>query len=127
MVTAMNPLLRWVYFGFGSLMVAIGAVGVVLPGLPTTPFLIVAVWCFARSSQRFERYLLDHKTFGPSLRAWKEKGAIPLRAKILSVSMMSISFPLFLLTMHPSFVFALLVAGFMLAGAAYVLSRPTAA
>ena len=123
----MNPLLRWAYLSFGWLMVAIGAVGVVLPGLPTTPFLIVAVWCFARSSERFERYLLDHKSFGPSLRAWREKGAIPKRAKILSVCMMSISFPLFLLTAHPSLTFAAIVAGFMLAGAAYVLSRPTAA
>ncbi|MBB4104199.1 hypothetical protein GGQ66_002772 [Rhizobium borbori] len=123
----MNPLLRWTYLTFGWLMVAIGAVGVVLPGLPTTPFLIVAAWCFARSSERFERYLLDHAHFGPVLRAWREKGAIPKRAKILSVSMMSVSFPLFLLTAHPSFILAALVAGFMLAGAAYVLSRPTAA
>ena len=122
----MNPLLRWTYLTFGWLMVAIGAVGVVLPGLPTTPFLIVAAWCFARSSERFERYLLDHTHFGPALRAWREKGAIPKRAKILSVSMMSVSFPLFLLTAHPSLVLATLVAGFMLAGAAYVLSRPTA-
>lgn len=123
----MNPLLRWTYLGFGWLMVAIGAVGVVLPGLPTTPFLIVAVWCFARSSERFERYLLEHRTFGPTLVAWREKGAIPRRAKILSVATMSVSFPLFLATAHPSFLFAAVVAGLMLAGAAYVLSRPTAA
>ncbi|MCX8999584.1 YbaN family protein [Rhizobiaceae bacterium BDR2-2] len=123
----MNPLLRLAYLGFGWLMVAIGAVGVVLPGLPTTPFLIVAVWCFARSSERFERYLIEHPTYGPTLRAWREKGAIPRRAKILSVAMMSVSFPIFLLTAHPSLLFAAIVAAFMLAGAAYVLSRPTAA
>lgn len=122
----MNPVLRVLYFCFGSLMVAIGAVGVVLPGLPTTPFLIVAVWCFARSSQRFERYLLEHKVFGPPLMAWREKGAIPRRAKILSVTMMTASFPLFLLTVHPSLLAAGGMGAIMLAGAAYVLSRPTA-
>ena len=123
----MNPLLKMAYLGVGGLMVAIGAVGVVLPGLPTTPFLIVAVWCFARSSERFERYLLEHKVFGASLRAWRENGAIPRRAKILSVSTMAVSFSLFLFTAHPSLLFAGAVAAFMLAGAAYVLSRPTAA
>lgn len=123
----MNPLLRMVYLGFGWLMVAMGAIGVVLPGLPTTPFLIVAVWCFSRSSERFERYLLEHRTFGPVLTAWREKGAIPKRAKILSVVMMSASFPLFLLTAHPSPLLAIVVAAFMLSGAIYVLSRPTAA
>ena len=122
----MNPIVRMVYLGFGWLMVAMGAIGVVLPGLPTTPFLIVAVWCFSRSSERFERYLLEHRTFGPVLTAWREKGAIPKRAKILSVVMMSLSFPLFLATAHPSVLLAAIVAAFMLAGAAYVLSRPTA-
>ena len=122
----MGSLLRMAYIGFGGMMVAIGAIGVVLPGLPTTPFLIVAVWCFARSSPRFEQYLLDHPTFGGPLRVWREKGAIPRRAKILSVSMMSVSFPIYVLTASPSLMAAGGVAAFMIAGAAYVLTRPTA-
>lgn len=122
----MDSLLRMAYLGFGGLMVAIGAVGIVLPGLPTTPFLIVAVWCFARSSPRFEQYLLNHPTFGGPLRTWREKGAIPRRAKILSVTMMSISFPIYILTASPSLLAAVGVATVMVAGAAYVLTRPTA-
>ena len=122
----MSSLLRMIYFGVGCLMVAIGAVGVVLPGLPTTPFLIIAAWCFARSSPRFEQYLLDHPTFGPHLRTWRERGAIPRRAKILSISMMSVSFPIYLLTVHPSPWAAGGVAALMITGATYVLTRATA-
>ena len=115
-----------IYLGVGCLMVAIGAIGVVLPGLPTTPFLIIAAWCFARSSPRFEQYLLDHPTFGPHLRTWRERGASPRRAKILSISMMSVSYPIYLLTVHPSPWAAAGVAALMITGATYVLTRPTA-
>lgn len=73
----------------GYLALALGAVGAVLPLLPTVPFLLLAAFCFARSSDRLHRWMLDHPTFGPPIRHWEERGAIGRRAKwVASLSMM---------------------------------------
>ena len=72
----------------GILFVVLGAIGAVLPLLPTTPFVLVAAWCFARSSPRLHRWLLDSRLFGPMLRDWEENRCVPLRAKITAVVMM---------------------------------------
>src|SRR3546814_15991631 len=73
--------MRVVYLGLGWLLVTIGVVGVFLPVLPTTPFLILAVACFARSSPRIETWLLEHPRFGGPLGAWRGRRCLPPRAK----------------------------------------------
>lgn len=60
--------------GYGAL--ALGFIGMFLPLLPTVPFLVLAAFCFARSNPAFERRLLEHPTFGPHIRQWRERGAI---------------------------------------------------
>ena len=60
-------------------------VGIFLPGIPTTPFLIVALWAFAKTSKKFHAWLLNHKRFGPILTNWESHKVVPLRAKILMV------------------------------------------
>ena len=72
----------------GILFVVLGAAGAVLPLLPTTPFILVAAWCFARSSPRLHRWLLSSKLFGPILRDWEAHRCVPLRAKIVALVMM---------------------------------------
>jgi len=118
---------RSVFFAAGSLLVAVGFVGAFLPLLPTTPFLILAAACFARSSPRLENWLLNHRQFGPMLRAWREHGAIPVKAKILACLGMSIGYALFWWGHAPSLPLALAVAAVMVSAAAFVLSRPSAA
>lgn len=63
----------------------LAALGVILPVLPTTPFLLVAAACFARSSPRFYHWLLANRVFGPLIREWREHRSIPLRAKVMAV------------------------------------------
>jgi hypothetical protein len=65
--------------------------GVVLPILPTTPFLLIALWAASKSSPQLESWLLNHKRYGPLLVAWRERQAIPKSAKWLACSMMTIS------------------------------------
>ena len=77
----------WLLAGATSL--GAGIVGIVLPLLPTTPFVLLAAFCFSRSSTRCERWLLHHKTFGPMVRDWRRNHAIPLRAKQLAWATMT--------------------------------------
>ena len=73
----------------GALSLLTGIVGIFLPLLPTTPFVLLAAWCFSRGSARWEAWLLQHPRFGPMVRNWHAYRVIPLRAKQLATLMMS--------------------------------------
>lgn len=103
----------------------LGMIGVVLPLLPTTPFLIVAVWAAGKSSPRLELWLLEHRQFGPLLKGWRERGAIPLFAKYLAGFMLTSSWlVLWLLNMKTGVLIFLAV--FFSALMTYIISRPNA-
>src|SRR5690606_25254012 len=78
--------MRGVYLVLGLAFTGLGIAGALLPVLPTTPFLILAAACFTRSSARLERWLLDHPRFGPTLGDWRERGAIPWKAKLMALA-----------------------------------------
>ncbi|ODA68616.1 Inner membrane protein YbaN [Methyloligella halotolerans] len=120
-----NTIRRNAFRLLGLIFVGIGAIGIVLPVLPTTPFLILAAACFTRSSPRLERWLLDHAHFGPLLRDWRERGAIPRRAKMLAVLGMSTGFAAFYYFSHPGWAAMASVLLLMGIGAGYVLTRPS--
>jgi uncharacterized protein len=80
-----NPLLRVTYLVLGWLCVISGAIGVVLPGWPTTIWIIVATYFFARSSPRFYNWLMNHRVFGPLVRDWRDGKGMTRRAKRLAV------------------------------------------
>ncbi len=120
-----SPALRGIYLVLGLLLVALGFIGAFLPVLPTTPFLILAAACFTRSSRRLETWLLDHRRFGPILRDWRQRGAIPRKAKLMSLAGTSVGFALFWLGSDPGPLLAVAVAMLMLGGLAYVFTRPS--
>jgi uncharacterized protein len=77
----------WILLGCTSL--ALGIAGVVLPLLPTTPFVLLAAWAFANGSPRLHAWLLANRTFGPMIANWQRHGAIAPRAKLLAVLSMA--------------------------------------
>lgn len=116
---------RAVYFTLGWLFFALGIIGVLLPVMPTTPFMLLALWAFARSSERFHQWLYHHRLFGPPLQQWSEYRVIPLYAKIMSVSFMSISFVMMLFSPHIILWLKIVIATLMLYGAWFILSKPS--
>lgn len=85
-------MLRALYWrGLALTALSLGAVGVVLPGLPTVPFLLLAAWAGSKGWPQLEAYLLGHPTHGPLIRDWRERGAVPRRAKWLATLFMSLT------------------------------------
>ena len=117
-------MMRALWLCLGCLMLALGVIGAFLPVMPTTIFLILAVGCFSRSSPRLEKWLLDSPTYGPSLRAWREQGAVSRKGKTYASLGMAAGYVLFYWSANPSPLLAIGVGIFFLASAAYVLSRP---
>lgn len=83
---------RLLFAGLGTLFVLLGFVGVFLPVLPTTPFLLLAAACYARASRRIFGWLLNHRRFGPLIREWREHRSMPYRAKRTALLLIALSF-----------------------------------
>ena len=78
---------RTLWLSLGLIFVALGMVGVLLPGLPTTPFMLLAAACFARSSNRFYNWLINNRLFGEKVRRYRAGHGIPQRIKLLAISL----------------------------------------
>lgn len=83
-----HPVLRTLLIGTGWLSVALGVLGIFLPVLPTTPFLLLAAACFARSSERFYQWLVSHPRLGPWIRDYLDGRGIPLKGKVYALLLM---------------------------------------
>ncbi len=114
----------WWLLPFGYLTLGLGLIGIALPLLPTTPFIILSAWCFARSSPRMEAWLLRQKHLGPMLSRWREHGAISLSAKLLATASIALLFGISLLAMEWHY---LIQAGLVLIALSvlgFIWSRP---
>ena len=114
---------RLPYIVLAYVCVGLGAAGVVLPLLPTTPFIILAAWAAARGSPRLDRWLHEHPRFGPTLCAWRDEGAVPTRAKIVACVLMFSSWVIMLAMTSSAWVPAITGVIFLCVGT-YLCTRP---
>ncbi|KAB8062726.1 TonB family protein [Janthinobacterium violaceinigrum] len=114
---------RWAWTAAGMLMVALGVIGALLPVMPTTIFLILALACFSRASPRLEHWLLHHPRFGAPLRQWREHRAVSRRGKAMACLGMAIGFVAMCLGHPPWWVIAM-VGAMEIAVIIYLLRRP---
>lgn len=121
-----NVFLRWILISCGWLAIAGGIVGIFLPLVPTVPFLLLAVACFARSSERFHGWLVEHSHLGPLLRDYLTGAGIPLRAKTIAIGMVWVSFPASTILFAQAFWLKTLLITAAVGITLYLLSLPTA-
>ena len=107
----------------GLVSLALGAIGVFLPLLPTTPFVLVSAIAFAKSSDRLHQWLVDHDVFGPLIANWREHGAISRRTKVISVLSMIAILVISALLAVPSHVIVI-QAVILSCSAVFILTRP---
>lgn len=117
--------MRPLYFLLGWCFFGLGAVGTVVPGLPTTPFMLLALWAFSKSSQRLHDWLYAHPVFGPPLQQWRSHRVIPARAKLLAVATMAVSLVYLAMFTDVNVWIKVSIALVMLYGAAFILSKPS--
>jgi|SRR5690606_8838030 len=82
---------RWVFAILAYAFAGLALAGVLVPGLPTTPFVLLAAWAASRGSERLDAWLKNHPRLGPPLREWREEGAVSPRAKLLAVTLLAVS------------------------------------
>ena len=115
---------RIILISLGWLCVGLGFVGVFVPGIPTTIFLIIALWAFTKSSEKLRHWLLNHKRFGPILNNWQQHKVVPRRAKILMVVLMSLAVVLFYYSLQNLYLTIGLII-ILVSVAIYVISLPS--
>ncbi|MDJ0698709.1 MAG: YbaN family protein [Woeseiaceae bacterium] len=114
---------RIIWIVVGLIALVLGAIGVALPLLPTTPFVLVAAFAFAKSSERLHNWLVEHDVFGALIRNWREHGAISKRAKTLGIlSMIAV---LAITWLHEAPFYVIAVQSVVLGTSAlFILTRP---
>lgn len=113
---------RAAFWALGWSAVAMAVAGLILPMLPATPFALIAAWAFARASPRLEDRLRSHPRLGPLLAGWRERRAIPRRAKVLAVLSLLLSW-IVLAALGRSTLILIVAGAFMLAVAVWILTR----
>lgn len=114
---------RWPFAVLAYLFVGLALVGVVVPGLPTFPFLLLAAWAAARGSRRLHDWLYEHPRFGAALIDWERERAVSRRSKVLAVGLMAVSWGIMLWRVDNPWIPAALAALFLVVGT-YVVRRP---
>lgn len=116
---------RYFCLSLGILSLCLGVIGIFLPLLPTTPFLLLSAALFFRSSPRMYQWLLSHRKLGPYIRSFREERSIPLRAKVISLSLLWITSLHCMLFLLPAYWMKGLLGVIAIAVTCYLLSLKT--
>jgi uncharacterized protein len=116
---------RLMYLGFGWLMFSIGFVGAFLPVLPTTPFMLLALWGFSKGSDNLHNWLYHHPKYGALLSDWEKYRIIPIKAKITAISMMCLSAGIMIFFSDVPKIALYCALGIMVIGAVFILTKPS--
>jgi uncharacterized membrane protein YbaN (DUF454 family) len=114
---------RWAWLLLAYVALALGIVGIAVPGLPTTPFVLLAAFAAARGSRRLHDWLLAHRTFGPMIGAWEREGAISRRAKWTATILMAACAAI-MFAVAPRLLYAAIGTSTMLVVAVWMWRRP---
>ena len=109
----------------GHVFLLLGIVGAVLPLLPTTPFLLLAAYCYSKSSNKFHTFIINHKYFGPPINDWRRNGVINLKVKILATIMLSLVIFLRLPKLQIAFAFKSIILIVLFLVLIFIWSRPS--
>jgi len=118
---------RGALLALGFVCTGLGIAGIILPGLPGTVFLLIAVWAFSRSSERFHLWLYEHPRFGRTVRDWHAHRVIPVRAKIAAVVAMSTTVAGLALLYGGDWRLPAITAAVLAVVAAWIVTRPSRA
>ncbi len=118
---------KTIFLVLGWLFFALGVIGAFLPVMPTTLFMIMALWAFANGSEELHNWLYNHPKFGAALQHWDQHRVIPLHAKIAAMGGMGISLIYVVIFSEASTLAMFAAISFIAIGAVYVLSRPSKA
>jgi uncharacterized membrane protein YbaN (DUF454 family) len=117
---------KLLFISLGSIFLGLGFLGIFTPGLPTTPFLLLAAGCYFRSSERLYLWLLDHKLFGRYIRNFRENKSLPLNIKIISLSLMWLMITASVSFLIDNLIVKIILALLGVAGTIVLISIPTA-
>ncbi|MBC8037876.1 MAG: YbaN family protein [Rhizobiales bacterium] len=115
------------FLGLGWLSVGVGIIGLPIPLFPTTVFLLVAAWAFSKSSPELALKLRNHRLAGPLIRGWQDDGVIPLKAKLMAVSMMAGMLGYLHFGTETPLWAEIVTAAVLIGVSAYIVTRPSRA
>ncbi len=118
---------RLFFYFFGWLSLVLGIIGIFLPIMPTTPFAILAAWCFSKSSERWHQWLIGHKIFGPTIVAWHRHGVIKLKVKIYATCMITLLFANTIIFVNVNATIKTIVCAIGVGVLIFIWSRPSVA
>jgi uncharacterized protein len=118
-----NRARRLLWAALAYVFVALALVGIVLPGVPTTPFVLLAAWAADRGSKRVHDWLTRHPRLGPPLADWREQGAVSTRAKVIAIAFLALSWIIMYVRATPHWLLAALAILFICV-ATFVATRP---